>query len=346
MVRIHLGLQVNKITAMNASDTGNTGKIDRGRLPGSVFACQFNQFEAYEEAFQAVDLEFRQLDCGPLDASLKCVDTPSVQLSECRLGRKIEQKGQPESEIRTFGVPAAESFHMRSRGREVGPRDISRFSPGEEIDCITNPGFHVFAVAIPEWRLREAAERRGLSSIDEMLPKSDVVESPTGCLHIRRMARRLIDSPIAQPELLSNPFYLDSIEVDFVEAFIDELSMGRSPHTRPMAAVRNKALRSALDAICNSDGPPANVAELEKSCGASSRTLRYAFLEHFGSSPMQYLLAYRLNQVRRQLLHGLPGRGKISDAANEFGFWHLGDFASHYRRFFGELPSETLANSR
>ena len=61
---------------------------------------------------------------------------------------------------------------------------------------------------------------------------------------------------------------------------------------------------------------------------------------------MQYVLAYRLNQVRRKLLREPPVRGKISDVANEFGFWHMGDFASHYRRFFGELPSETFANFR
>ena len=331
---------------MNASDSGNGGKINQGRRPGSTFACRFNEFEAFEEAYQGVDLELRQLDCGPLEANLKGIDTPSVKLSECQLGRKIEQKGQPENGIRTFAVPAAESFNVRWRGREVGPRDFLHFPPGEEIDCVSNPGFHVFAVGVPEWRLREAAERRGVSSIDELLPKSDVVESATGCLHVRRMAKRLIESPIAQPELLSNPFYLDSVEVDFVEALVDELTMGRAPNSRPMAGVRNRALRSALDAICNSGGLPLTVAELEKSCGASSRTLRYAFLEHFGSSPMQYMLSYRLNQVRRKLLQERPVRGKISDVANEFGFWHMGDFASHYRRFFGELPSETFANSR
>lgn len=334
------------MTGMNASDSGNSGEKKRGRRPGSAFTCRFDEFEAFEEAYQGVDLEFRQLDCGSLEAILKCVDTPSVVLSECQLGRKIEQKGLPDSGIRTFAVPAAESFNARWRRKDVGPRNFLQFHPGEEIDCVTNPEFHVFAVGIPEWRLREAAERRGVSSIDELLPESDVVESVTGCLHVRRMARRLIDAPIAQPELLSNSFYLDSIEVDFVESLVDELTMGRVPDSRPMAAVRNRALRSALDAICNSDSPPSNVAELEKFCGASSRTLRYAFLEHFGSSPMQYLLAFRLNQVRRKLLQEPPVRGKISDAANEFGFWHMGDFASHYRKFFGELPSETFANSR
>ena len=32
----------------------------------------------------------------------------------------------------------------------------------------------------------------------------------------------------------------------------------------------------------------------------------------------------------------------VADAANEWGFWHMGQFAKDYRRMFGELPSETL----
>jgi len=33
-------------------------------------------------------------------------------------------------------------------------------------------------------------------------------------------------------------------------------------------------------------------------------------------------------------------------AAREGGFWHMGKFAADYRNQFGELPSETLRQSR
>jgi AraC family ethanolamine operon transcriptional activator len=32
----------------------------------------------------------------------------------------------------------------------------------------------------------------------------------------------------------------------------------------------------------------------------------------------------------------------INEIANRWGFWHMSQFAADYRRFFGELPSETL----
>ena len=35
----------------------------------------------------------------------------------------------------------------------------------------------------------------------------------------------------------------------------------------------------------------------------------------------------------------------VTDIANNWGFWHLGDFARNYRREFDELPSETLGGT-
>jgi AraC family ethanolamine operon transcriptional activator len=69
-------------------------------------------------------------------------------------------------------------------------------------------------------------------------------------------------------------------------------------------------------------------------------TLERSFKEHFGVSPKRYLLMSRLSGVRRALLQGAQGRS-IGQMANEWGFWHMSQFAQDYRRQFGELPSET-----
>lgn len=72
----------------------------------------------------------------------------------------------------------------------------------------------------------------------------------------------------------------------------------------------------------------------------SWRTLNYAFRELIGVTPKQYLQATRLDGVRREL-HRRGTRAMITDIANHWGFWHMGQFAADYRRQFGELPSET-----
>ncbi|MCP4898634.1 MAG: helix-turn-helix domain-containing protein [bacterium] len=53
----------------------------------------------------------------------------------------------------------------------------------------------------------------------------------------------------------------------------------------------------------------------------------------------------RLDGVRKELLRS-GAKLKIADTANNWGFWHVGQFAADYRRHFGELPSQTLDRVR
>ena len=66
---------------------------------------------------------------------------------------------------------------------------------------------------------------------------------------------------------------------------------------------------------------------------------QFGLCERYGLGPMAYFKALRLNAVR-VALKVTPAA--VSEAAREFGFHHLGNFAADYRRLFGERPSETL----
>ena len=52
----------------------------------------------------------------------------------------------------------------------------------------------------------------------------------------------------------------------------------------------------------------------------------------------RYLHALRLNRARRELRLADPDVSRVSDVANRWNFWHMGQFAADYRRLFGELP--------
>ena len=82
--------------------------------------------------------------------------------------------------------------------------------------------------------------------------------------------------------------------------------------------------------------------EVGVAVGMSWRTLDRGFKEHFGIGPKRYLLNLRLTQARRALKSAGEGT-KVVDVANEWGFWHMGDFAREYRQLFGELPGQSLA---
>jgi AraC family ethanolamine operon transcriptional activator len=52
-----------------------------------------------------------------------------------------------------------------------------------------------------------------------------------------------------------------------------------------------------------------------------------------------------LNGVHRDLRKANLDGKRISDVANDWGFWHMGQFAADYKKLFGELPSEILGEN-
>lgn len=106
----------------------------------------------------------------------------------------------------------------------------------------------------------------------------------------------------------------------------------------------NKAVtaRRAVDLMRQTLEEPISIGNMCAQLDVSAPTLRRAFLSVYGLSPKQFYLRLRLNEVRSRLLSKAP-YVTISDIANMFDFWHMGQFARDYRFFFGELPSETLS---
>lgn len=85
-----------------------------------------------------------------------------------------------------------------------------------------------------------------------------------------------------------------------------------------------------------------SVIDLCEVLGVSERTLRYAFQEYVGLSPVAYLRVCRLNKVRAVLAASDPAHTTVTQVAMRHGFLHLGRFSGDYRRMFGETPSATL----
>ncbi|MDT3720794.1 helix-turn-helix domain-containing protein [Pseudomonas oryzihabitans] len=84
---------------------------------------------------------------------------------------------------------------------------------------------------------------------------------------------------------------------------------------------------------------------LEQVAGVSRAKLYASFRRYHGQPPMAYLKRLRLEGVRRLLLARREG-ANVSRIALDWGFEHLGRFASDYRQTFGETPSQTLAGRR
>lgn len=87
------------------------------------------------------------------------------------------------------------------------------------------------------------------------------------------------------------------------------------------------------------------ITDVAAHCRVGVRALDRGFRKHLGASPWQYMLELRLQAVRDDLLASRHG-STVTEVALHWGFSNLGTFAARYREHFGELPSETLRQSR
>lgn len=105
---------------------------------------------------------------------------------------------------------------------------------------------------------------------------------------------------------------------------------------------RQRIVTQARDYVLAHHDLVITVPELCERLHVSRRTLQYCFEDVLGISPMQYLRIIRLNGVRRHLREDWSGSRTVRDVATDWGFWHISQFSSDYRKLFGQCPSESL----
>lgn len=84
------------------------------------------------------------------------------------------------------------------------------------------------------------------------------------------------------------------------------------------------------------------VPGLAQAVGVSVRRLQEIFRQLIGMSPTEYIRSARLERVHNDLLAFDPSQRTVTQIATQWGFNHLGRFASLYRDRYGEHPYRTL----
>ncbi|MFC4174769.1 AraC family transcriptional regulator [Microvirga sp. GCM10011540] len=91
---------------------------------------------------------------------------------------------------------------------------------------------------------------------------------------------------------------------------------------------------------------PLSLAEIAAQAGVSARSLQNGFQNFRHTTPMAFLRQMRLQHAHRALLKADPAFATVTDIAVSCGFGHLGEFATLYKRTFGETPRQTLHRIR
>ncbi|MFC1657079.1 helix-turn-helix domain-containing protein [Candidatus Moduliflexota bacterium] len=314
--------------------------------PDTLFHKDFSDFDELTEAARAWDLDFRQLERGPFRGSISQFIGDGAQLGHARFRRRLEQFGSPPRGMRTFVIPADLSQRLFWRGKKVGGTQIMAFPVGGELSAVSNSGFEVFTFSITDELLTERCAEAGVPDPPEIVGEKEVfqctprvMENLTGLCGL--LHQRISESPSGKKVSALER----KLKGDLPLAILTALAASRPSPAPPSPRRRSMVLQRALAYIAENMTEPITVGDLITVSGASWRTLDYAFRERFGITPKEYLKNIRLNGARRELREADRSSAKISDIANRWAFWHMGQFAADYRRLFGELPSATLVRS-
>jgi len=308
-----------------------------------IVSRRFGDVDELREVARDWDLDFRQLDRGRLDGSVMQWVTPTLQLARASLSRRMHQRGTPPKRLRTFAIPTDPQAELYWHGHHVRGDRVRTHRPGGELESISAPGYDVLVVSVEDALLDEAASRIGQAGLKRLLggaARAALVTLPPATMDLLRIGvARALEAGLARPSGSSRWIHAE-IPALLVRALGAAAVDARGPSTTGRARV----VREAMALVRGHGHELTSVSDLCRRVGATERSLQRGFREIAGVSPKEYLVAHRLDGVRRALRRADPSSTRVADVANEWGYWHLGQFAADYRRQFGEMPSETLRN--
>ena len=242
----------------------------------------------------------------------------------------------------TFGFPTSQS-RLSWDGREIGCPAMYDFNGTSGYDSISRRDFFGVTISFPKANFFHIAERLKLPATQMLgsnLPRLLTGEN-YALSEFRQYLYGLSDGLPNAKTPKECDFAMVELDEKLPFRLLTALAESRLESRGLPLKARQEGLRLAVDYIeANCQDNP-GIPDICAATGLSWRSLDRAFKECLGIGPKRYLLNLRLTQARRQI-KSAPPRTRVVDIANDWGFWHMGDFAREYRKMFCESPAQSL----
>jgi len=284
------------------------------------------------------DFDCQQVEKGRVRAFGAAFGTEHCLAMRGEFSRSFRQAGSPPKGKVTLGFPDQEVAEFDWCGKIAHGGDIVNFSLESGFEGTTPTGFAGFAISFSDDLMAETAEnlKIGAGSL------KSIKQTPVWGQNHRatKALRQQFFMALGNANTRSGHKAVDLFSQAAVGRILQLVSGTSAVDDTDNLTVRSKTTRRALDYIESNKTVALTVVELCRHTGVSAPTLYRGFEEQFGTGPKRFILVQRLTGARKDLLTAGAGLS-ISDIANSWGFWHMGQFAAEYKRCFGELPSDT-----
>jgi AraC family ethanolamine operon transcriptional activator len=310
----------------------------------NVFSLESQNFEEMQQALSAWDHQYQQISPGAFHGSLFHTQIGSLGIFRNRWERAIHYQGTAPKGTVGLAVSLAQAGEARWMGQHVTLDDMIVQRAETEADYLSTPLWDSVVFAIPEAELAQHIADLTNDDPDEVMRTHGVIRlRPELATQIREVSLAYLDAVQQFHDHPNGPSPLAEMIKSAVELIARAMASSQVPdRSQPTFQRRRQLVRKAMELSAQRSVQPLRIGELCHLLAVSERTLRYAFRDIAGLSPLDYLKMLRLNRVNRALRQADPTEVLIKQVAYLNGFTHLGQFCRDYKHLFDEPPSQTL----
>jgi len=317
-------------------------------LNASFVRERYTQFEAFSDAVQAWNLDFRQLGATSGPFLLEQVVTEHMIYARAVLGAPFHQQGGSPQGYRTFSILASGAADFRWSGELITSDCMLVMPENGDFESVSSAGLDSYHLSLSIDLMQWAAMHQLGMPLGAVLGPERVFCRGAGeqIAQLRNLlgkySARLADRKASDAEYERQ---LERFGQQLAASIIDILAVTERVSPSRNVGRRRQALNRALRHTRGNDLLRTSVSDLVQESGVSRRTLESAFQDDLGTSPAHYLKACRLNALRQALYSAPPKTTSVAALGRAYGFQHGGQLAADYLNLFGELPSATLRRS-
>jgi AraC family ethanolamine operon transcriptional activator len=294
---------------------------------------------------QAAGLHVRQnqISRGPYVAEFELVTLSNgLRFSHSCYSAAMATRGAPPRGAYTFSLSDAVPEGVYFNQQPLGGSDIAVLRPGDEFFA-SRPARMSSLVVYADAGLveRRCEEVHSISAHAFLRGGSNIRADRAAVAACTRQFAQIAKRAVAGKLRIRDANRAMLLSEQLVDAVLETIE----PPAQPRGWSGRQRVLDRAWALVEEDEGVASVGQLCARLGVPIRTVDDAFRAGMGLTPKRFILAVRLNQVRRLLSH--PDAGTtVTDAATSLSFFHFGHFSSHYSNLFGETPSQTLRRAR
>jgi len=307
----------------------------------SVKAMSINGPDDLREISRGSDVTIVQLKPGRLQGFIKHFGIGSLGISLGRFNSEIRVRGALHQQRVVLGTIFDTVGRVTEWGEDMRPGDVGIFPALEEVDAIHGgaTGYLATSIALP-MLLSIVGGEEHLADPAFWTKKRVCNANPLIGQEMLQGLKGIVSRIEQRSTALSDK------AADFLQRCIIECLLACPTSALPPTSGRSytsaRLVRKAEDYLDAAGERPIHISELCNTLRVSRRSLHRAFSETLGIGPVAYLRCKRLSAIQSILRQSDPETTSIGDLAFEYGFLEGGRFASYYRSYFGETPSETL----